>query len=348
MSKLTKDQINNKLISKDIILTGDFVATNKKSEFLCLKCNHKFLTLVSSIYYNKKTSNGCPECKKQSKFISIDELNKRLSNKQIQIINYCGKLHEKSKCKCLICSNIWETTLEVVFSNKHNCPKCAIINRAFSKRTKIDDVVNVLNIKNIKLLSDFTILRNKHNLQCIICKHLWKTDLNSIYYNDKSGCPKCSIIKREQTMLQKYGVRNAMQNVDMFEKQQTNSFKFHSYDIGKVFYQSKLEKYFLDTLVNTLGKEWFISNIKNGPRINYTYNNVIRKYYSDFYINALSLVVEIKSLWTYDKNGTDTNLREQNHAKWKTIKEYGYKITILYCKKDIDKFIQDNFAKGMI
>jgi glycerophosphoryl diester phosphodiesterase len=49
--------------------------------------------------------------------------------------------------------------------------------------------------------------------------------------------------------------------------------------------------------------------------------------------------IEIKSSWTYNKNGKDKILEEKNKIKWKTAKSLGLNFRVLFSKNDIDNLI---------
>ena len=49
--------------------------------------------------------------------------------------------------------------------------------------------------------------------------------------------------------------------------------------------------------------------------------------------------IEIKSGWTYNKNGNDIDLENFNKAKWKSVINRGDKIKILINKDAIDSFV---------
>lgn len=103
-----------------------------------------------------------------------------------------------------------------------------------------------------------------------------------------------------------YGVRSPVQNKDIHEKQQKNSYKTRPYILpsGKIINKQGYEPQFLDYI--------FQNNILKEDEINYSVSaikyidgaNKERKYFADFYIPKWNLIVEIKSSFTnkLDKN----------------------------------------------
>ena len=49
--------------------------------------------------------------------------------------------------------------------------------------------------------------------------------------------------------------------------------------------------------------------------------------------------IEIKSGWTYNKNGKDKKLEEINKTKWKSVIDANDKIRVLMSKREIDVFV---------
>ncbi len=87
------------------------------------------------------------------------------------------------------------------------------------------------------------------------------------------------------------------------------------YKTTELVYQGTYEYEFLEELELEHGLEWLMENISRGPSIYYTdpTDNVSRLYISDFLIG--NTIYEIKSSWTWNKNGKDTSLEEKNKAK---------------------------------
>ena len=139
--------------------------------------------------------------------------------------------------------------------------------------------------------------------------------------------------KMRKSMMDKYGVEHALQNKELFGKAQRTSFKVYNYKNTNLTYQGSYEKYFLEQ-IESIGR---LSDIKNGKSYVYILNEKKHIYYSDYWFN--NSVIEIKSTWTYNRNGKDKDLEIKNKTKIKTVKEFGDNIVFLKSKKEINEFI---------
>lgn len=91
---------------------------------------------------------------------------------------------------------------------------------------------------------------------------------------------------KKQNIFNKYGVYYAQQNNDIHIKQQISSCKVKKYK--NVYYRGSYELDFLE-------KYYDKYSIINGPSIQYKYKSKNRIYHSDFLIEDLNLIVEIKN-----------------------------------------------------
>jgi hypothetical protein len=107
-----------------------------------------------------------------------------------------------------------------------------------------------------------------------------------------------------------------------------------------IFFQGSFEKTFLDSLMkidllNEISKPKFIVYFDD-------INNRFRRYFADFLL--LNFVVEIKSNWTYDKNGTDMCERRINNLKWyTTVKNCKKRFIVIFDNKFVREFFIDDF-----
>jgi hypothetical protein len=128
------------------------------------------------------------------------------------------------------------------------------------------------------------------------------------------------------------------------------------YDCSNLYFQGSLEKHFLD-MANEIG---LLDLLKNGPIIKYNFQNTIKTYKTDFICN--NLIFEIKSIWTYDARGRDSQLRLKNNLKFKTTLENGFRFILIhsrdfYVEVTLDKLkniqndllsIKNNFNKEVL
>jgi len=145
-------------------------------------------------------------------------------------------------------------------------------------------------------------------------------------------------VKRKgyKTLIDKYGVKYPAQNLEIMEKImnsrviRTNTFN------DKLYYQSKYELHFLNSLEG-LG---LISFIENGLTFNYTFLNNTHLYVSDFFIPKRNEIIEIKSNWTFNRNGSDLVLENKNLAKKNIVLKNGYNFKFLIGYSQIDEYIE--------
>ena len=100
-----------------------------------------------------------------------------------------------------------------------------------------------------------------------------------------------------------------------------SSIKYYNNDL---YFQGTYEKHFMDFMFNNN-----IKNIERGERFNYTFNNKLKQYRSDFKIG--NNIFEIKSSWTYGKN--DNIRRSKNHTKFKSVINNSYNLFVILDKK---------------
>jgi hypothetical protein len=136
-----------------------------------------------------------------------------------------------------------------------------------------------------------------------------------------------------KTCLERYGVNHAMQNESIFQKSVKSSFKTHQY--GHLTYQGSNERYFLELMDN----KKLLSEISIGKSYIYVLNNKKCVYYSDYLFN--NYTIEIKSGWTYDRNGFDLELRLKNEMKWKSVTDSGDSIITLKSKEEIKNYVEN-------
>lgn len=125
--------------------------------------------------------------------------------------------------------------------------------------------------------------------------------------------------KIKQTVFNKYGVYYVSQVPEIREKQINGGYKIKKHDIG-LNYQGTYEKSFLDyCLLNNIV-------VTKPSHINYILENNDKRYFPDFYIEKLNLIIEIKS--TYYNN---LHLQRNDAKKEATIAN-GFKYLMIMDK----------------
>jgi hypothetical protein len=141
--------------------------------------------------------------------------------------------------------------------------------------------------------------------------------------------------KKKLTCLENNGVEYPLQNEKIFKKSLENSFLAKKFKNTNLIYQGSYEKYFLE-LMEQCGQ---IDLIKNGKKYEYFFCNQIHYYFSDFiYANN---TIEIKSSWTYNRNGKDKILELINESKWQSVRDLGDNMIILKSKDEIKNYVKN-------
>jgi len=109
--------------------------------------------------------------------------------------------------------------------------------------------------------------------------------------------------------------------------------KYKTIDIN---YQGTYEYKFLESLELENNLEWISKNVSRGPSIWYIDPEGSNKklYISDFIID--NTIFEIKSSWTWDRNGKNSQLREKNKAKLTECVSQGYNVVLVLNNQRIE------------
>ncbi len=129
--------------------------------------------------------------------------------------------------------------------------------------------------------------------------------------------------KIEKTCFQRFGVNNYFRSSKFKEDLNTRMNSIHSknkFQNTDLYYQSSYELDFLEKYYNKL-------DIKNGLTFFYTLNGEEKRYYSDFFIPGLNLIIEIKSYYFYRK------FLGQNMQKKYSAEKKGYNFLFIIDKK---------------
>lgn len=101
--------------------------------------------------------------------------------------------------------------------------------------------------------------------------------------------------RKIQTCNDNFGVDYPGQNPEIFHKQHKSGYLVQKFRDTNITYQGSYELDFLDKYYGKV-------KIENGPTINYSLNDELHYYHSDFYLPDYDLVVEIKSSYWYEKH----------------------------------------------
>jgi len=171
-------------------------------------------------------------------------------------------------------------------TENYYCQKCVKITKT---RFTIIDKYGVDNVSKSNIIKDKkieTCLRN--------------------YNVDNPSKSKIINNRKKETTLKNYGVEYPSQDKDILYKRLKNGFIINYID--HLTYQGSYEKEFI---INYNDKV----KIENGLSIEYYYLDEKKIYHSDYYLPDYDLVVEIKSLYWYNKNIEICKVKEEYTKK---------------------------------
>lgn len=147
--------------------------------------------------------------------------------------------------------------------------------------------------------------------------------IHGVEYTAQTQISKDNAIK---TCLLKFGTEHASQNEEIFTKQQKSGFLLKFHENTQLYYRGTYEKHFLDFCFQNNIK------IKKGKRIIYYLDGKKHYYFSDFLLEEINLIIEIKSSYTYKRELLKNEIKKEY-----SIKE-GYSF-IFIIDKDYNNFI---------
>ena len=116
--------------------------------------------------------------------------------------------------------------------------------------------------------------------------------------------------KKKDTSRTRYGVDYPMQDPTIADKSSRNALNTKDYTLpsGKIIKIQGFEKFALDILYKKYDESDILLGTVNMPEIWY-FDNKYRRYYPDIYIPKDNLIIEVKSIYTYEKNFNEVNTK---------------------------------------
>ncbi len=139
--------------------------------------------------------------------------------------------------------------------------------------------------------------------------------------------------KKKDTSLKNFGVTHHLKDYDLFQKHLIAQYKIKKYKDTNLYYQGSYEYYFLEKMESLN----LLEEVSSGKSYEFYWDGGAHTYHTDFFFRGEN--IEIKSGWTYNKNGQDIDLENFNKSKWKSVTDYGDKIKVLINKDAINSFI---------
>lgn len=186
-ARYSNEFIDTKLVGRTIKRIENYINSNTKIKFQCLKedCKYVWENSPSHIIHGEQ---GCPKCKGLAP-LTDEEIDNRLIHRNIKRLDSYIKNNGKLRFQCLhhTCSNIWKTTANKVINQGTGCPKCT--NHYKFSNEEIDEK---LIDRNIKRLDDYINCDTKIKFQCMtnVCNHIWQST-TYLVINGEQGCPAC-------------------------------------------------------------------------------------------------------------------------------------------------------------
>lgn len=139
---ISLDEVDSKLLSKNIKRLSIFKNTQKHMQVQCLLDNYIWNATYNKLIHN---DSGCPECYGNVP-LSNDIIDQRLndSNCNIQRIGNYINIHTKIDFKCKKCLLVWASEPNNIINGLHGCPLC----NKHSINEKI--IYNILKKNNIE------------------------------------------------------------------------------------------------------------------------------------------------------------------------------------------------------
>lgn len=140
--------------------------------------------------------------------------------------------------------------------------------------------------------------------------------------------------KKKDTSMKNFGVSHHLKDGELFQKHFKAQHKIRAYKDFGIYYQGSYEKYFLELME----EKGLLSEVSSGDSFVYTFNGTEHTYHIDFKFRDKQ--IEIKSSWTYNKNGADLELQSLNEAKWKSARDSGANLIVLIDKSEVKGFVK--------
>lgn len=121
------------------------------------------------------------------------------------------------------------------------------------------------------------------------------------------------IAKGKITSMKNWGVLYPMQHPAVFTKQQhsAKSYKTYISETGrKIIYQG-YELVAIKVLLENYEEDDIITDRYQIPEIWYEFNSELRRYFPDIYIQSQNLIIEVKSIFTFEQEETSNLLKRQ-------------------------------------
>lgn len=171
-------------IAPSIEIMEPIYSRDQKVLFKCKKCGYNWKTRASVII----NGHGCPNCKgtaKKDTATFIKELEQ--INPNIIILGEYRSAIKPIKCKCRICSHVWEPTPHKLLLGR-GCPKCSIIKQRKTDEKFKNELFDKFNY--IEVLGEYETNQIPITVKCLKCGKIWTIKPINLLHG--KGCSNCS------------------------------------------------------------------------------------------------------------------------------------------------------------
>ena len=172
------------------------------------------------------------------------------------------------------------------------------------------------------------IIAKKYNVTPkAVRKHLKKYNIHIRSASESAQNEKAKA-RKEQTCIERYGVRNPLQDADIHSRMLDSALRYKTCVVNNIEFKNVqgYEPHALKYLVESLhikATDIIAGRINELPSISYIFKNRTHVYFPDIYIPCSNLLIEVKSEYTFNAD------REKNLAKQAAAKQLGYNHQIL-------------------
>ena len=287
------DDYSNKKLTRDTYIEGRCTTDN---------CQNTFRRTFRNLY--ERNNLCCDKCTKNN--AKIKSKNTFITNYGVENPMFSPEIKDKLKNNMIAKYGVKhqmnipetkdkiETTCLYKYGVKHPLKSIDVQNKIKNTCLKKYGVENIFQTEEFKVKSKVTCL-NKYNVEYAAQTKEFKE-------------------KSKKTNLKKYGVEYSLQNKDIMNKSIQNSYKLKEYVMpsGKIVKCQGYEPYALKELINkNVMEDDIITGIKNVPEL--WYNDLKSKkhrHYVDIFIPSQNKCIEVKSIWTLNKQNNSILLKQ--------------------------------------
>lgn len=179
--RLTKEDVNNRLSGRGVLMIGEYVTTHSKTLFQC-EDGHTWKATPANVM----SGTGCPNCAGNTP-LTKDIVNDRICGRGLVLLGEYVNNSTESEFRCSE-GHIWTTRPDNVLSG-YGCPKCGKRKAANKKRLTSKIINERLARRGIALVGEYKTANTKALFRCSE-GHTWKATPGSVM--NKNGCPYCS------------------------------------------------------------------------------------------------------------------------------------------------------------